>query len=166
MVGVVDDHSQFHTHTDRVGICLVSSEDCDSTSGVFCGDDRHSGFIAIPLFPGAMKQVIIIRKDLNMRKGKMIAQGAHASVLAVLWYLWHPFTWWWICTKFTKIAVSVDTEHELLEAFGAAYRQLPRSLVRDAGKTKFHGRGTWTAVAIGPGPNKSIDKITGHLKLL
>lgn len=27
-----------------------------------------------------VKQVIIIRTDLNMRKGKMIAQGAHASV--------------------------------------------------------------------------------------
>ena len=25
------------------------------------------------------KQVIVIRKDLNMRKGKMIAQGSHAS---------------------------------------------------------------------------------------
>lgn len=27
-----------------------------------------------------IKQVIIIRTDLNMRKGKMIAQGAHASM--------------------------------------------------------------------------------------
>jgi len=34
-----------------------------------------------------MKQVIIIRKDLNMRKGKMIAQGAHASMKATLNYL-------------------------------------------------------------------------------
>ena len=31
-----------------------------------------------------MKQVIVIRKDLNMRKGKMIAQGAHASIDAIL----------------------------------------------------------------------------------
>lgn len=27
-----------------------------------------------------VKQVIVVRKDLNMRKGKMIAQGAHASM--------------------------------------------------------------------------------------
>ena len=30
------------------------------------------------------KQVIVIRKDLNMRKGKMIAQGAHASMKVIL----------------------------------------------------------------------------------
>ncbi len=29
------------------------------------------------------KQVIVLRKDLNMRKGKMVAQGAHASMRAV-----------------------------------------------------------------------------------
>lgn len=28
----------------------------------------------------SVKQVIVLRKDLNMRKGKMIAQGAHASM--------------------------------------------------------------------------------------
>jgi len=27
-----------------------------------------------------VKQVIVLRKDLQMRKGKMIAQGAHASM--------------------------------------------------------------------------------------
>ena len=30
------------------------------------------------------KQVIVLRKDLNMRKGKMVAQGAHASMAALL----------------------------------------------------------------------------------
>lgn len=34
--------------------------------------------------PRNVKQVIVMRKDLNMRKGKMIAQGAHASVDALL----------------------------------------------------------------------------------
>lgn len=33
---------------------------------------------------GEPKQVIVMRKDLNMRKGKMIAQGAHASMKAIL----------------------------------------------------------------------------------
>ena len=31
-----------------------------------------------------VKQVLLIRTDLNMRKGKMIAQGAHASMAAIL----------------------------------------------------------------------------------
>ena len=30
------------------------------------------------------KQMIVLRKDLNMRKGKMIAQGAHASLKVLL----------------------------------------------------------------------------------
>lgn len=30
------------------------------------------------------KQVIVMRKDLNMRKGKMIAQGSHASMAVIL----------------------------------------------------------------------------------
>lgn len=28
-----------------------------------------------------LKQIIVMRNDLNMRKGKMIAQGAHASIV-------------------------------------------------------------------------------------
>ena len=27
-----------------------------------------------------IKQVIVLRKDLNMRKGKMVVQGSHASM--------------------------------------------------------------------------------------
>lgn len=34
------------------------------------------------------KQVIVLRKDLNMRKGKMVAQGAHASLKALLDTAW------------------------------------------------------------------------------
>jgi PTH2 family peptidyl-tRNA hydrolase len=34
-----------------------------------------------------VKQVIIIRKDLNMRKGKMIAQGNHASMGVIFNYM-------------------------------------------------------------------------------
>lgn len=31
------------------------------------------------------KQVIVLHKDLNMRKGKMVAQGAHASMNLERW---------------------------------------------------------------------------------
>jgi len=33
---------------------------------------------------GERKQVIVLRKDLGMRKGKMVDQGAHASLGAIL----------------------------------------------------------------------------------
>ncbi len=113
-----------------------------------------------------MKQVLVLRKDLKMRKGKMIAQGAHASLRAAFRYLWHPYVWYWLFfSNFTKIAVSVESEEELLEIFQSA-SHLPRALIRDAGRTEFHGEPTYTAVAVGPAPIDKIDAITGRLKLL
>ena len=38
------------------------------------------------------KQVIVMRTDLNMRKGKMIAQGAHASSWFMVDYLLQGYT--------------------------------------------------------------------------
>jgi PTH2 family peptidyl-tRNA hydrolase len=75
--------------------------------------------------PGAEhKQVIVLRKDLNMRKGKMVAQGAHASMAAILKLavregnrLVIPLDERiepWLLGRFTKICVSVNSEAELL----------------------------------------------------
>jgi PTH2 family peptidyl-tRNA hydrolase len=69
------------------------------------------------------KQVIVIRKDLGMRKGKMIAQGAHASLRALLLdaatddrrctiELDEPMHAW-LTARFTKVCVSVDSEAAL-----------------------------------------------------
>lgn len=129
------------------------------------------------------KQVIIIRKDLNMRKGKMVAQGAHAS-MAVLLNLGgiesmggedrefviplnrEPLLKW-IEGAFKKITVSVDTEAELLEIFAKARdANILCSLIRDNGLTEFGGVPTLTAVAIGPDYPDKIDPLTSHLKLL
>ena len=127
------------------------------------------------------KQVIVIRKDLNMRRGKEIAQGAHAS-MAVFFNMMEmqkngrkyecSFTHSseamheWMTKGFTKITVKVDSEAELLETYNKAKAAgLPCSLIRDAGKTEFNGTPTLTAVAIGPAGSTEIDKITGDLKL-
>jgi len=114
-----------------------------------------------------MKQVIIIRKDLNMRKGKMVAQGAHASVGAFLSAGSGNIKSWMESDGMVKICVGCDSEHELWDLYREAKRKhLACYLVVDAGKTEFHGVPTPTAVAIGPDVDNEVDAITGHLKLL
>lgn len=123
------------------------------------------------------KQVIVMRKDLGMRKGKMIAQGAHAS-LGVLVdagkpdgetfaiALTEPMTAW-LTGRFTKICVGVDSE-AALDAVVAAARaaNVPCALIVDAGVTEFHGVPTKTCCAVGPAWVEDVDAITGELGLL
>lgn len=120
--------------------------------------------------PNERKQVIVIRKDLNMRRGKQIAQGAHASLAAILHngkLRNHPDVDAWLEGRFTKVCVSVDSEQELIDIHEYAKAQgLLTSLIRDAGLTEFGGVPTLTAVAVGPGQPEHVDKVTGKLKLL
>jgi PTH2 family peptidyl-tRNA hydrolase len=128
------------------------------------------------------KQVIVIRKDLKMRKGKMVSQGAHSSG-KVFFDRGHiekqedgpnllviPLTEEmeeWVENIFTKVCVGVDSEDELMSIFALAWgANLPCSLIQDAGLTEFDGVPTYTAACIGPAKIVDIDKITGHLKLL
>lgn len=115
-----------------------------------------------------MKQVIVVRTDLNMSKGKLAVQVAHASVLASFEsYSKHPswFNNWWNSGQ-KKIVLRVPGERELLEIYEKATRRgLPVVIVSDAGLTELPP-GTVTALAIGPAPDESVDEITGHLKTL
>lgn len=135
----------------------------------------------------AVKQVIVIRTDLNMRKGKVASQAAHAS-MKVLLDRGEPtlsfsddlktseetFTFSmdanikeWVEGLFTKIVVGVDSEEGLLSLWEQAKTaNLPCAIIQDAGNTEFHGVPTFTALAIGPAQSSDIDLITGGLKLL
>lgn len=124
-----------------------------------------------------VKQVIVLRKDLNMRKGKMVAQGAHASMKYMLdnsKFDGNKFTFefndeWkaWLNGAFTKVALSVNSEQELLELYEKAIANgLPASLIIDNGLTEFNGVKTKTAIAIGPAKAEAIDEVTGHLNLI
>lgn len=114
-----------------------------------------------------MKQIIVMRKDLNMRRGKMIAQGCHACMKATLENMDHPCVKEWLNGRFTKIAVSVDTEAELFEVYRAAQAAgLITALVTDAGLTEFNGVPTNTCIAVGPATHDDLFPVTGHLKLL
>lgn len=135
--------------------------------------------------PSDIKQVIVIRKDLNMRKGKMIAQGAHASnmflfdcFLALEDYepilrsiqrydLMNKLLNQWIANGYKKVVVGCDSEEELdsivkhaLDSAILAYR------VYDSGLTEFHGTRTLTCASIGPAESDLLSPITGDLKLL
>lgn len=130
------------------------------------------------------KQVIILRKDLNMRKGKMCAQSCHASLGAVFSQSYIKESddlndmhvkcipmaenlENWFNARFTKICVSCNSEAELLElAKQADDADLMHFLCKDAGLTEFGGVPTYTALAIGPATVDEVNKITGHLKLL
>lgn len=115
-----------------------------------------------------LKQVIVIRRDLEMGKGKMIAQGAHASLSAFL-KAWRERREWavkWLRAGQKKIVVRVDSIEELR----AVYREaralgLPVAVVRDKGLTQLPPN-TVTAVGIGPAPAELVNRVTGKLKLL
>jgi len=126
------------------------------------------------------KQVIVMRNDLNMRKGKMIAQGSHASMMFLVESLlaaardpagsFHldAGAWRWLASgRMSKICVRVDSEAELLDVAAKAQDAgLPVHVITDAGLTEFGGVPTRTCAAIGPAAASRIDPITGHLKLL
>ena len=127
------------------------------------------------------KQVIVMRKDLGMRKGKMIAQGAHASLGCILEFVSNispdklsrtitipnQDVVNWLDGSFTKICVSVNSEEELVTIYKKAKESnLPCCLIEDNGLTEFHGIKTKTCCAIGPANSETIDSITGHLPLI
>lgn len=120
-----------------------------------------------------MKMVIVMRTDLNMRKGKMVAQGAHAAVMPFISReasdYRHPlrgFLETWVYTGMKKICVGIGSHDELMRlTIDAAEAQCPFFIVQDAGHTEVP-TGTMTCVAFGPFEEEKLDKITGHLKLL
>lgn len=117
------------------------------------------------------KQVIIMRKDLNMRKGKMVAQGAHASLGVFTRGLANEsqdFTKQWLESDFRKICLSVDSLDELQDIFDKAtlVNDMPVIMITDNGVTEFNGVSTVTCIAIGPYWSDEVDKLTGNLKLL
>lgn len=153
------------------------------------------------------KQMIVMRRDLKMRKGKIAAQAGHACVEAVLIALARegrladvrvtPDEGWvylddgaetspvaslfgrkrphrsdptplsdWFEAGVAKVCVYVDSEEELLD-LAARGRELgfAVALVRDSGRTEFHGEATYTCLAFEPLHPEQIDPLTGELPL-
>ena len=115
-----------------------------------------------------VKMMLVVRTDLRMSIGKIVAQTAHAAVSCSksaeqdfpLFYTS------WFNTGMAKIAVSVDSESILHELQSKAHTaNIPSYLVRDAGRTEVASN-TPTVLAIGPAPVSVVDLITRHLSLL
>ncbi len=111
------------------------------------------------------KQVIIVRADLKLTKGKMAAQASHASVEAVLRSNKDDVAKWQQ-EGMKKIVLKVNTQAELLEYKRKAEDAgLVAALITDAGHTHLEP-GTITCLGIGPAKEEKIDAITGNLKLI
>ena len=137
------------------------------------------------------KQMIVMRRDLKMRKGKIAAQAGHACVEATLMALANedrlrqvrvrPESGWvyidhgifdrtaltdWFDAGVAKVCVYVDSEEELLEVADRADEMgFIYALVRDAGHTEFHGEPTFTCLALEPLSADEVDPLTGDLPL-
>ena len=132
-----------------------------------------------------VKQVIVIRRDLKLRRGKEIAQACHASVeflrrRLIQYHDGDSSNKWisceegdfselethWIISGCKKVVLQVPTLEEMLELNRLAKSKALNSyIITDAGATEFHGVPTMTCLAIGPAESDSIDEITGHLTL-
>ncbi len=113
------------------------------------------------------KQVIVLRVDLKMSKGKIAAQAGHAAVSAAEQARKQYSDWWkaWIEEGQCKIAVKAGSEQELLELeLKAKKLKLPTALISDRGLTELPPS-TLTCLGIGPAPSDQMDKITGELNL-
>lgn len=125
-----------------------------------------------------VKQVIVVRRDLKMRRGKVASQVAHASMaflvdnnearrddeLAVKLTSDEAT---WMSGSFTKIVVGCDSEDALRDLiFRAELADIEVHEVVDAGRTEFDGVPTLTCAAFGPCAAGELDAITGNLRLM
>lgn len=112
-----------------------------------------------------MKQVIVIRKDLKLSKGKLAVQVGHAAVETVLRSDKEKVNTW-KKDGMKKVVLKVENEQELFR-----YQELAKEvglvavLITDAGLTEV-AAGTITCLGIGPDDEEKIDKVTGTLPML
>ena len=126
------------------------------------------------------KQVIVIRRDLRMRRGKEIAQGAHASMAWLRQRVTPALSpagasdqvrfseaeREWLEGSLRKVTVKVGSEAELLAVYGKAVSAgVLVNLITDRGLTEFGGTPTRTCLAVGPDYDDRVDPVTGDLEL-
>ncbi len=112
-----------------------------------------------------MKQVIVLRTDLGMSTGKLIAQACHAS-LGAYKNASSGARNEWEASGQTMVAVQIEGEDDLMKRFRQARAEdVPGYIVKDAGRTELEP-GTVTALGLGPADDAAVDKVTKDLKLM
>lgn len=112
------------------------------------------------------KLALIVRTDLGMGTGKIVAQTGHAVAQTMIDCERTQEFNDWLNSGMKKVTVGVDSEERLLQAVEKArHHKIPYVLIKDAGLTQVEP-GTFTVAAIGPAKDKRIEKVTGSLKLL
>jgi peptidyl-tRNA hydrolase, PTH2 family len=112
------------------------------------------------------KLALIVRTDLDMGRGKIAAQVAHAAVAAVLATAGTPDFAAWLDDGQPKVVLKAASAGELDEIAGQGRAGgLPVELIRDAGRTQVEP-GTLTCCALGPAAAERIDVVTAGLSLL
>lgn len=113
------------------------------------------------------KLVVAVRQDLDMSKGKMAVQVAHASVISALSCKATNAKWFrnWYDEGQKKVVVKAEDVDELLAMQKEAEKlNIASAMIDDAGLTELPP-GTTTCLGLGPAPNSVIDQVTGNLKL-
>lgn len=114
----------------------------------------------------AMKLALVVRTDLDMGRGKIAAQAAHAAVAATLASLGGAVFYGWLDAGQPKVVLKATGAAQLDDVIGRARSAgLPVQLVHDSGRTQV-APGTLTCCAIGPAQADRIDAVTAELPLL
>jgi len=114
------------------------------------------------------KMVIVTRKDLNLSKGKLAAQVAHAAVTCALETKKQNKKWFskWMREGAKKAVVKTETVDDFIDLKRKADDlNLATVIISDAGHTEIP-TGTKTVLGVGPGPHNLVDQVIGNLSLL
>lgn len=111
------------------------------------------------------KQVIVVRTDIKLSKGKLAAQVSHGSVESMLRSSKDLINAW-RDEGMKKVVLKAASKEELYKLKEQCKEAgLTCALITDAGHTELPA-GTVTVLGIGPDKESKIDKVTGKLPML
>jgi len=114
-----------------------------------------------------MKQVIIVRTDLGMQRGKIAAQVAHAAIQAMFKTEenFPDYVEAWMEAGMPKVVLKVNDLKEMMSLFQKMKKTLPCVVISDAGRTQIKA-GSKTCFSCGPVVASEVDPFIKDLKLL